>query len=141
MKFEHPAGTQAFAGGTTTSQLGLESQTPHCLSDEGGAGLNHLGHMRRLPPTHTLVRTDISTQENVLTSEIQGHFQIPLLLWGSTTSMSLRTNKGKDFSLNTKDVIRYLIKNCCLLAQGQVGSRNPEGMGLGRRLLGEGDGR
>ena len=34
--------------------------------------------------------------------------------------MSLRTNKGKDFSLKTKDVIRYLIKNCCLLAQGQV---------------------
>lgn len=79
--------------------LAFESQTPHCLSDEWEElDSDHLGHMRRLPPTHTLVRTDISTQENVLTSEIQGHFQIPLLLWGSMTSMSLRTNKGKDFS-------------------------------------------
>ena len=58
---------------------------------------------------------------------------------GKVTSISLRTNKGKDFSPQTKDVTKYLIKNCCLLAQGQVGSKKPEGTGLVRRLLGEGD--
>lgn len=48
------------------------------------------------------------------------------------TSMSLRTNKGKDFSLNTKDLDQVFNKETAVsLAQGQVGSRN-EGDGSGR---------
>lgn len=51
-------------------------------------------------------------------------------------SIRIRTKKGKLFSPKTKDEAKYIIKTCCLLAQGQMKIKTPEGVGLAGTLLG-----
>lgn len=92
--------------------------------------------MRRLLSIHTLARIKIFTQEEDLTEEIHGPFQISVLLWGKVTSISLRANKGKDFSPKTKDSYQGHNKDLLSLSIGPSEKQESRRYGPGKETVG-----